>query len=289
MSKNVKRVIVHADDFGLTEKTNEGIVQAHRHGILTSASIMANGEAFEHAATLARATPTLDVGIHLTLIEERPLLRPSELPTLVDSDGRFHRHAIQFVKRYAVGKIGSGEIEKELEAQIEKVLAAGIMPSHLDSHQHVHILPGILKIVSALSRKYDIPAIRVPREVAVFRKIGGVPVARIIQALVLNFICEMANGRIERRTDAFAGFLFGGKLHKENLQKVLRHLPRYGTCEIMCHPGLEDPADSRYAHWQYQWLEELRALSDPEIGELARSAGIQLISYRELGSSSNAK
>src|SRR5213592_207307 len=154
MSGTMPKVIVHGDDFGLSERINEGILQAHRHGILTSSSIMANGEAFDQAAALARSTPSLDVGVHLTLIEERPLLSAAEVSTLVNGDGRFHAHATRFGARYFSARINLEEVRRELEAQVEKVLAAGLVPSHLDSHQHVHVLSGILRIVVELSRKY---------------------------------------------------------------------------------------------------------------------------------------
>jgi hopanoid biosynthesis associated protein HpnK len=275
------RVIVHADDFGLSKKINDGILRAHRDGILTSTSLMANGEAFEHAVAMARSTPSLDIGIHLTLIEERSLLNSVQIPTLVDPEGKFCRHAFQFVQRYLLGKINLREVHAELEAQIQKVLASGINPTHLDSHQHVHILPGVLKVVVKLSQTYGIPSIRLPQETVSFGKMGNVPLARILQALVLNLFCRMTRGTIKERTEFFAGFLYGGNLNKENFRKLLAHLPRGGTCEIMCHPGLEE-ADSRYAHWHYHWRDELNALIDDEIRQLVRNKSIQLISYREL-------
>lgn len=275
------KVIVHADDFGLTEKINEGILRAYIQGILTSTSIMANGQAFEHAINIARSTPTLDVGIHLTLIEERPLLNAEEIPTLVAPNGQFHPHALEFIRRYLLGRISLKEARKELESQVRKVLTAGISPSHLDSHQHVHMLPGILNIVVELSQKYGIPAIRFPREFGVFRKIRKVPFTRLAQALVLNLFCQMVKDRIGRKTDFFAGFLFGGNLNKENLLRIFGDLHHSGTYEIMCHPGLDDP-DTHYKHWGYHWLDELKALLDKGIFDLVQHKGIHLISYRQL-------
>lgn len=274
-------LIVHADDFGLSDKVNEGILQAHLNGILTSTSIMANGKAFEGAVRIARANPTLDLGIHLTLIEEAPLLNANEVPTLLTPNGKFHRHAIQFTQRYMLGNISLKDVRKELEAQIKRVIAAGISPSHLDSHQHLHMLPGILNIVAELSRKYSIPAIRFPREIGVFGQIGRIPFIRIVQAQVLNLFCRMGDGKIKRRTDSFAGFLYGGNLNKQNFLEVLNHLDSGNTCEIMCHPGLED-TDSRYKHWGYHWSDELIALIDKEISDLLHHKRIHLISYRQL-------
>ena len=283
MPAKAAKLVVHADDFGLSERINDGILHGHRHGILTSASIIANGEAFEHAAALARSTPSLDIGVHLTLIEEKPLLSPAELPTLVNADGNFHPHVTHFAGRYLSGRINLQEVRKELEAQVQKVFAAGLVPSHFDSHQHVHVLPGILKIVVELSQKYGVQSIRLPREAGIFGKMRGVPFTRVAQAMVLNAFCQMANGRIQRRTDSFAGFLYGGNLNKQNLLNLLKHLPPQGTCEIMCHPGLEG-SGSRYGHWNYHWPEELNALIDDEIKQFVRNAGIQLVSCRELQS-----
>src|SRR6266849_6501592 len=116
------RVIVNADDFGLTARVNQGVLEAHTRGILTSASIMAVGQAFEHAARLARATPALDVGVHLTLVEERPLLPRYQIPSLVGPEGRFPRHADRFVLRYFAGRINLLEVRQELAEQCRRGL-----------------------------------------------------------------------------------------------------------------------------------------------------------------------
>ena len=276
------KLIVHADDFGLSEKINEGIIQAHIHGILTSTSIMANGRAFEHAVELCQSTPTLDVGIHLTLVGEQPLLNPGQIPSLVDNTGKFDHHATEFTKRYLLGKIYLPEVRRELEAQIEKVLSFGLSISHLDSHQHLHILPQILNITVDLAKKYNIRAIRFPCEnlyVDMLR--AQVSPSRILQSLVLKFLCFRGRNANIWRTDHFSGFLFGGNLNKQNLQKIIECLPRHGTCELMCHPGLDDP-NTRYNHWGYRWSDELNALIDPDISNLIDHKGIHLTSYRLL-------
>jgi len=275
------KLIVHGDDLGLCEEINEGIKRAHTEGILTSTSIIANGSAFDHAISICRALPTLDVGVHLTLVEEKPVANVDRIQTLVNSDARFYRNAALFTMRYLTGRICLKQVERELEAQVKKVTDLGIRVTHLDSHQHLHMLPGVLSIVVALSQKYSIPAIRLPRESAVLGKIGIVPFSRIVQALVLNLFCRRAQDRIKRRTDSFAGFLFGGNMNKENLLKVLRNLHGGETFEIMCHPGLDDP-NTRYRHWGYHWSDELDALTDKEIIEYVRQNGIQLTSYGEL-------
>ena len=153
------KLIVNADDLGLCESVNEGIVQAHQSGIVTSASIMANGRAFDHAIRLCQLVPSLDLGIHLTLVEEKPLREASTIPSLVGAGGKLHPHATTFMKKYVSGAIRVREVWSELEAQIQKVVSRGISVSHLDSHQHLHALPHIRRVSIELAKKYNIPAI----------------------------------------------------------------------------------------------------------------------------------
>ncbi len=276
------KLIVHADDFGLSEKINDGILHAHRHGILTSASIMANGKAIEHAMRICRSVPTLDVGVHLTLVEELPVLPREQIPSLVNGEGRFHRHAMTFLKKYVTGRIRLPDVRRELEAQVKKVLGYGISVSHLDSHQHLHILPQILSITVALAREYGIPAIRLPYETPRFYMLGSREIfSRLPQLLGLNLFCRLGEKTIPLRTAHFVGFFFGGNLQKKNLHKALQCLPSAETCELMCHPGLED-AITPYRHWRYHWAEELLALTDPKIADFLSAKGIRLISYRQL-------
>jgi hopanoid biosynthesis associated protein HpnK len=275
-------MIVHADDFGLSEKVNEGILFAHSRGIVTSASLIANGEAFEQAVRMSYETPSLDVGIHLSLVEERPVMEAKLIPTLVNGEGRFHDHANEFMKRYLSKRINIREVQSELDAQVRKVISRGIKLSHLDSHQHLHMVPKIWQITAGLAQKYGIPAIRYTRERL---RVGMLKEAKLLPRLLLLLLVNLSS-RLSRdvgmiRTKEFVGFLYSGILDKKNLKKLLRHLPTHGTCELMCHPGLDDP-DSHYGHWQYRWQDELEALTDGELPGLLEKMGITLISYREL-------
>jgi chitin disaccharide deacetylase len=280
MHKNA--LIVHADDFGLSGKVNEGIIRAHSGGIVTSTSLMANGAAFEEAVSLARNHPTLDVGIHLTAVEEKPLLGGDVVPSLVQENGLFFPHAIQFIKNHLLGKISSDDVRKEFRAQIEKILDAGIHPSHLDSHQHIHILPGIFKITLELAEKFSIPAIRIPRERVSWSTFTNIlQVKRFSQFLVLRFLSTIVKSGNIHHADYVAGFLYSGRLNKSNLITLINNLPSHSVVEIICHPGLKDP-DSDYSHWNYNWQGELDALSDEEIRSMINMKGMSLISYREL-------
>ena len=276
------KLIVHADDLGLSEKVNEGIIQAHRNGVVASASIIPNGVAFEHAVELCHSTPTLDVGVHLTLVEEKPVSDKRDVPSLVDKSGCFYHHATAFIQRYLLSRVSLDEVRYELDLQVHKVAASGLEITHLDGHQHIHMLPRISRIVGHLARKYDIPAVRYPRERLksyMFKQKGSF--SKILKLLVLNTFCVFSDVRGARHPDHFVGFFYAGNLDKKNLQRVIENLPIDGICELVCHPGLHDP-EGKYQHWHYRWQEELDALTDLKIKDLLGRNGIKLVSYREL-------
>jgi len=156
--------ILNGDDFGLSAGINRGIIEAHREGILTSASLMVVGEAFEEAVTLAHENARLSLGIHLTLVEGSPVLPPNQIPSLVTRDGRFVGSLGAFLTRWLTGRIRLQEVQRELEAQVEKALKGKLRVDKLDSHMHVHLLPGIFHLVLRLAKQYRIKAIRIPRE-----------------------------------------------------------------------------------------------------------------------------
>jgi predicted glycoside hydrolase/deacetylase ChbG (UPF0249 family) len=145
------RLIVNADDFGITEAVNRGVVAAFDRGIVTSTSLMATGAAFDHAVELARRRPGLAVGIHLVLTEHRPLIGARAAASLVGPDGFFPAHITQLLAKQLRGRISLTEARVELEAQLKRVRDAGVVVSHIDGHQHVHVLPGIAAIVAELA------------------------------------------------------------------------------------------------------------------------------------------
>lgn len=279
-----RQLIIHADDLGISRAVNEGIALAHREGILTSSSIMASGDAFDHALEVCRAHPALDLGVHLTLVGEKPVLEPEEVPSLCRPDGRFLPNSLSFMARYLAGRIDVREVERELEAQIRRVLAAGVRISHLDSHQHMHVLPRMFDITVRLAREHGINYIRIPRErprAAVMASCGS-PV-RVVQLYVLNHYCRMAMRRLAglRTPDHFAGFLFGGKLERERLRLLLNSLPSTGVTEIMCHPASAAP-DEKHQAWGYRGDLELDALVDQGLRNLIEELGFSLSSYADL-------
>lgn len=281
MNSSKLKLIVNADDFGLAANINEGILSAHKNGIVTSTSIVAQGKAFKQAVEISKENPTLDVGIHLTLAEEFPLLNPERIPTLVNSEGKFFPHAQKFFKNYLLGKFSKDDIQLELEAQINKVINSGIKISHIDGHQHLHVLKDVFDITVKLALKYDIPVIRIPFEkIKPYMFSQKVSLTRILSLKVLNFISNKKRNKKFLYADGLAGFIFGGNLNKENLLKLLYELPKSGVYEIMCHPGYNDSA-SPYSHWNYNWDSELKALTDPDILKFMNERNIELINFRD--------
>lgn len=275
-------LIVNADDFGLIEKVNEAILKSYRDGILRSASLMANGKSFDHAVKIIKSNPELDIGVHLTLIEEKPIINADKLPSLLDENGNFHKHAIDFVKKYFSNKISLEEVRNELTAQFEKILDHGVKISHIDSHQHLHILPKILDITIELANHYDIRFIRFPKEKFssyMFRDLKSIN--RIAQMVALNHFCSKAKEKISCKTDYFTGFYFGGKLNKQNLIALIYDLGFDGVCELMCHPGCTDDP-TNYSHRKYRQAEEILALVDREVAELLIKRNIEITSFKNL-------
>ena len=278
----LKKIIFNADDFGLTRGINQGIIRAFTEGVVRSASLMPVGMAYDDAVRLAKENPGLDIGIHLCLVEEKPLLTNKEIPSLVVKDGYFSRYELWFILNYYLGRINLKEIERELEAQVQRVKESGIRATHIDSHDYIHMLPSILKIVMRLARKYSIPFIRYPYERPV---IFTARPPRYMLSFILNMLCVVSNKIIREaglfRTNYFYGVLSSGHLSESCLTKILRTVDK-GMTEITCHPGIYDEEAKRYDYWKYEWEGELRALTSPNIKKIIKDLNIQLVNFREI-------
>ena len=277
----MKRLIVNADDFGLTPGVNRGILRAFQHGIVTSASILVTGSAFEDAVALARNFPTLDVGLHLALVEEQAVLPPEALPTLVDKTGRLPGTKGEFFKRALIGRISWDEVEREIAAQIARFQQTGLKLSHLDSHQHLHMFLPVFQIVTHLTRGMDDVWIR--NSAGPWRKLPRVRTVRWFQRLGLNLVCLWARGLHNppglQMPDGMYGFEVAGSLTHSALEQILREIPD-GLYELSCHPGEWDKETCRqYGHWGYEWAEELEALTAPETRGLLQEQKIALTSF----------
>jgi chitin disaccharide deacetylase len=288
----LKQLIVNADDWGLTPAVNRGVVRAFQDGIVTSASLLVTGSAFEEAVTLARQNPKLDVGLHLALVEERAVLGHDALPTLVDETGRFPRTSAEFIRRAVLGRISWHEVEREIAAQIALFQKTGLRLSHVNSHQHLHMFPPVFQIVRRLTRGMDNVWIR--NSAGPWRKSLGVRMGRWVQQLGLNLTSLSARvlqgSPLTQMPDGMYGFEVSGSLTRRALEQILQKIP-HGLYELICHPG-EDDAETRrqYSHWGYRWAEELEALTAPETWVVLKEQGITLTSFvRAFGRGSNLR
>jgi len=277
-----KILIVNADDFGLSEGINSGVVRSFKEGIVTSASVMPAASAFEDALRRAKENPELDIGVHLCLSEEMPLEKPEDVPSLVGPDGRFFRSHTEFVRRYFFGRINMREVERELSRQIARVVSSGINISHLDSHGHLHMLPRIFELVLRLAEDYHIAFVRFPLERKAKAKVSF---RRRLIGLALGISCASVGGRFKstaiRRTDNVIGLALSGRLCEFALSDMLSSLEG-GTTELVCHPGEADVGLERYRHWGYAWEDELRCLCAPHIPNALHALGIALGTFSDL-------
>ncbi len=246
------RLILNADDFGLTAGVNRAILELHRAGVLTSASLMANGAATDEAIELALATPSLGVGCHVVLVDGEPMLGAHNLPTLIDiHTGRFHPTLGAFLKLSLTGRIRSSEIEAETAAQIALLQKRGLQLTHIDTHKHTHMFPAVLRPVLRAARAAGIRAVRNPFEPEWSRRAThGAPWIRRAQVRLLRLL-EPAFRRIVAEegfttTDGALGVLASGSLDSTTVSALLRNLPE-GTWELVTHPGYND-TDLAQAH-----------------------------------------
>lgn len=281
----MNRLIINADDFGIHTAVNRAVVQAFQQGVLTSTSLLAAGAAYEEAVTAANDNPGLGIGIHLCLVGSlSPVLDPKEVPSLVTEEGVFPESYGTVMKNILLGKVDYGEIYRELDAQIEKIMRARIRVTHVDSHQHLHILPPVWKIVQALMKKYGLHRVRIPRESYLFKPFTGNPV-RIMGRNGLTWLSEKAMRGVRQfgytTSDYFWGMLDGGSMDETHLGYILKNLP-FGVHEIMMHPAISTATMAKTFAWGYRWEEEYRALVSPYIRHVLSQKKIQLIHYGEL-------
>jgi hopanoid biosynthesis associated protein HpnK len=287
----VRNLIVNADDLGWTEGVNRGIAEAHRNGIVTSASLLANGRAFAGAVELVRTMPGLGVGVHLNLSEGEPVAGRQQVESLVNEAGMLKSGPESLLLRLARGGHVRDEVEREWDAQIRKVGGAGIQPTHLDGHKHVHMLPGLFELALRLAKRHGIGAVRVALESSNLRAAlstgrghrASVVMKQGVQARGLKLLARDAREQAERMgiatADYFCGIAQTGEMTREGEACLLKSLPG-GTTELMCHPGYVDAELGKSAtRLQASRQTEVEILTDTGIRNLVASQGIRLIDY----------
>lgn len=287
----MKSLIVNADDLGWTEGVNRGIGEANRNGIVTSTSLLANGAAFDLGVEMVRTSPGLGVGVHLNLSDGTPVAERELVTSLVNDEGNFEGGPENLLMRMGRRRLALEEVELEWDAQIEKVKEAGIAPTHLDGHKHVHMLPRLFEIALRLAKRHGIGAVRVALEESSLRaalsagaqKHGGVVMKQGVQARGLKLLARDAREIAERAgiatADYFCGIAQTGELTREGVIQLMKSLPE-GTTELMVHPGYADAElEKSPTRLQKSRETELEILTDTGIRNLVASQGIRLIDY----------
>lgn len=240
------RLILNADDFGLTPGVNRAIAELHQAGVLTSATLMASGAAFDDAIAVAHANPGLGVGCHIVLTDGDPVSPPESIPSLLGPDRRSLRPKLpDFVRDLVLGRIREEDVEREATAQIRKLQQAGIDVTHIDSHKHTHMFPQVTRTLLRVAQAGGIRAIRNPFEARWSWSLGHGGVSRRLQMTILNRLrlpfanqAEIVSAAVNTTTGSI-GISATGGLDQQTLAELMAKAPE-GAWELVCHPGYND-------------------------------------------------
>jgi hopanoid biosynthesis associated protein HpnK len=285
----VRRLIVNADDFGLTAGVNRAIAESNRAGVVTSTTLMANAQASEAAIDLAKAQPSLKTGCHIVLIDGVPLA--ANLPSLTNDSRRFHTSLKQFAMAAVRKQIAVEEIQREVEAQIRKIQSRGITLTHVDSHKHTHMFPHVLLPLLRAAKACGVRAVRNPFEpthswpTGMVLRTPGIWL-RSVGVMGFQMFAPAFRRAINKEgmvsTDGTVGIAVTGLLDQHKLLRILEALPE-GTWELVCHPGYSD-ADLQAAGTRLTQSREieLSALTSADTKKALARYQIELISYADL-------
>jgi hopanoid biosynthesis associated protein HpnK len=279
----VSRLIINADDFGLTPGINQSILELHEAGVVTSTTLMARAGATAEAIEKALETRSLGVGCHVVLVDGEPALRTSEIPTLVDGKtGSFRASLVAFLMRLFTGRISTAEIEAETAAQIAVLQSKELKLTHIDTHKHTHMFPAVLRPVLRAARAAGIRAVRNPFEpVWAVRATAGAPWARAAQVNMLRKMQDKCRQIIAEEgfvtTDGTIAMVGTGVMNADTVRSLLKELPD-GTWELVTHPGYND-ADLDKVRTRLRASREIEMKALLAVREFPE---IELISYAEL-------
>jgi chitin disaccharide deacetylase len=286
----VRRLIINADDFGLTHGVNRAIAESHVHGVVTSTTLMANSGAFDEAVQLAKSNKDWSVGCHLVLVDGEPLIDPGRIPTLIAGrDSHKFRDGIGILAlRSVAGRVDSDQVEAESVAQIRKLQANGINVSHIDTHKHTHIFPAVLEGILRAARICGVSAVRNPFEsfAADFARTRKQLWKRYLQVRFLRRLASPFRKAVQkagmRTPDGTLGIVVTGHLDRQLFQGIAENIPE-GTWEFVCHPGyVDDDLQTITTRLRESRRDELELLTSPEAREVLASRDVELITYRDL-------
>jgi hopanoid biosynthesis associated protein HpnK len=283
----MKRLIVTGDDFGLAEPVNEAIVEAHRRGILTVASLMVSGGAAGDAIERARSVPTLHVGLHLVVVEGRPVLPPQLVPDLVNTDGEFSTQLARAGFRYFFQPAAKRQLGREIRAQFEAFLGTGLALDHVNAHNHMHVHPTILSLILEIGSEYGLKAVRVPIEPPLpsWRASRKNLASRLSWWIFLWPWMQLMKTRLRRAGIRTNDFVFGmadsGRMTPELVLSFVRKLSP-GVTEMYFHPAVHRCPEIDRTMPDYRHEDEFRALTSSAIQEELERQGIRKIAFSDL-------
>lgn len=270
------RLVINADDLGLHPRIDEGILAAHAGGVVTSASLLATGP-FAREAVRRAVQQQLPMGLHLCLTSHlSPAANPQDVRWLAPG-GRFRKDWGQLSAAWLARLIPPEEVVLELRAQVSRARELGARIDHLDTHQHLHLLPGMTSIVEVLAAELGV-AMRWPRERPTARWM--LHPASAAKSAVLSSLAALKEARGIKRVPA-VGIFESGRLSEKRLLRLIAALGE-GDHEIVTHPGLDPGVVTQDPHWRYGWEEELASVLSPKVRQAVEERGIQLVSYAEL-------
>jgi predicted glycoside hydrolase/deacetylase ChbG (UPF0249 family) len=252
---------------------------------VTDVSLLACGEAFDLAASRLAGGGVFEAGVHLCLVgSERPVSAPASIPTLL-RNGRFRSSWPAVAAAVAAGLVRVAEVEREWEAQIARVRDAGFRVTHVDGHQHLHLLPRLFPVVLSLARLFEVPFVRAPRRGDPAATAGAAFAARA-RARLLSRFGESARRQLARaghpEPPRVLGLAEAGRMTLGRWKRLLNALPSEGTFEVVLHPGVSDEETREKYRWGYSWSEETEALESAELVTLFSERGVDLVSFGEL-------
>jgi hopanoid biosynthesis associated protein HpnK len=286
----VRRLIINADDFGLTHGVNRAIAEGHVRGVVTSTTLMANSRAFDEAVLIAKSSDKWSVGCHLVLVDGEPLIDPGRLPTLVPgrNSHKFRDGVGILALQSLAGRVDSDQVEAESIAQIRKLQASGINVSHVDTHKHTHIFPGVLDGILRAARICGVSAIRNPFEsfAADFARNRKQLWKRYVQVRFIRRLGSPFRKAVQkagmRTPDGTFGIVVTGHLDRQLFQGIAENIPE-GTWEFVCHPGyLDEDLQAIPTRLRGSRTAELELLTSRETREVLASRDVELITYRDL-------
>jgi hopanoid biosynthesis associated protein HpnK len=288
-AKEQPRLIVNADDFGMSEEVNHAIIRAHKEGVLTSTSLMVTGAAFEGAVKLARENPRLATGIHIVTVVGRSVLSHVEIPSLVDREGNFSNHPTAAGLKYFFSPRARRELKKEIAAQFDKFHSTGLRLSHIDGHLHLHVHPVIFNAALQLGLKYGARRMRVPEEerhlALGFDRENALQ--KMIHALLFGGLGRYMKRKLKARgftvPERVYGNLQSGRMNEQYFLYALDNLSA-ATNEIYFHPAVY-PARRSLTADERQCFVEFQALTSDRVKERLDELGIRLSNYFDLEAS----